>query len=136
MARIERAERLFREVALRLEGAVEGFVREIVTELAELPGATPVDTGLARGNWRPSLNFPVQDPTSLPDPTGAAAAERIRSVARQYRIGDTVYVVNRVPYIGQLNAGSSPQALPGFVEAEVDEAVRRASERIASRGIL
>lgn len=135
MARIERSERLFREVSLRLEGAVEGYVRLIVTELAELPGATPVDTGLARGNWRPSLNVPVQDPTSLPDPSGDGAAERIRSVARQYRIGDTVYVVNRVPYIGALNAGSSPQAPPNFVETEVDAAVRRATDLVAG-GLL
>ncbi len=133
--RIERAEARFRALAGRLEGAVSAYVRGIVTELAEVVPATPVDTGLARGNWRPSLNVPVQSPTSLPDPTGSGAQERIRSVARQYRLGDTVWIVNRVPYIGRLNAGSSPQAPAGFVQAEVRAAVDRA-RRLVARGLL
>lgn len=124
-----------RRVASRLERGVERFVGSVVAEIGkELVPATPVDTGLARGNWRPSLNGPASTPIAFLDLTGAATVARIQSIGRQYRLGQTVYIVNRVPYISMLNSGSSPQAPAGFVQASVRRAVSRASAR--QRGLL
>ena len=96
----------------------EGLAREIVP-------ATPVATGLARGNWRPSLNAPSTRPLTFLDPTGAATIARIIAVSRSYRLGDTIFIVNRVPYIGDLNRGSSPQAPAGFVDTAIKAGVER-----------
>lgn len=114
-------------VADRLTVAIERYAGDLFAEIGrDLVPSTPVDTGLARGNWRPSLNVPVSRPTSLVDPTGAGAVARIESVGRQFHLGDTLYLVNRVPYIGRLNAGSSPQAPAGFVQAAVQRGLARA----------
>ena len=56
---------------------------------------TPVDTGRARSGWDIDL-------------TGSGAI-----------------VQNEVPYVGRLNRGSSTQAPAGFIEAELDAALRR-----------
>lgn len=124
-----------RRVTDRLGRAVEAYVADIGEKIGEeLVPATPVDTGLARGNWRPSLNAPAAIPVSFLDLTGDATVARIASVARQYVLGDTLYIVNRVPYITLLNAGSSPQAPANFVQAAVKKGLRRAAA--ARRGGL
>ena len=56
---------------------------------------TPVDTGNARNAWDVDLN------------------------------GENPIVENNVEYIGALNRGHSKQAPAGFVEAELDAALRR-----------
>jgi hypothetical protein len=123
-------DRRLEATARRLTAAVEDYVSDVFSEIGRrLVPATPVDTGLARGNWRPSIGVPVSRPTSLVDPTGAGAIARIESTARQYRTGETLYLVNRVPYIGQLNAGSSRQAPAGFVQSKVREGFNAATAR-------
>lgn len=117
-------------VAGRLERGIEQVVGNVTSEIGrEVVPDTPVDTGLARANWRPSLNVPATRPVTFTDPTGAATVARITAVGRSFRLGGTVYIVNRVPYIGELNAGKSPQAGPNFVQ----RAVRRgANQGVAS----
>ena len=128
--RLEQLDARLRRVSRQLEQGVERYVAAIGAEIGRvLVPATPVDTGLARGNWRPSLNVPISRPTSLPDPTGAGAVARIASVAQQFRIGDSLHIVNNVPYISLLNAGSSPQAPAGFVQASVRNALRNVASR-------
>lgn len=90
---------------------------------------TPVDTGHARANWVPSLNAPPIVPVTRTDKTGAGTIARIATVARQMKIGDTFYLANNVPYIEDLNQGSSPQAEPDFV----GEATRRAVKIVTKR---
>ncbi len=88
--------------------------------------ATPVKTGFARANWRATLNIPSSRPLTFLDPSGQATIARIVAVSRSWTLGDTLFIVNRAPYIEKLNAGSSPQAPAGFVRVAVDEGVRRA----------
>ena len=93
---------------------------------AELVPATPVDTGYARANWRPSLNAPAVLPISFLDPTGQATVSKISAVSGRYRLGDTIFITNNAPYIGALNAGHSPQADAGFVQEAIERGVTRA----------
>lgn len=58
-----------------------------VNLVTELSRKTPVDTGRARDSWNLELN------------------------------GDTSRIINDVPYIDRLNAGSSKQAPAHFVES-------------------
>ena len=81
---------------------------------------TPVDTGRARGNWQSSLNTP-----SLQiDPTGEGYQATIASV----KLGDSVFFINNLPYIEELEDGSSDQAPAGMVKVTAAE-----YESIASR---
>lgn len=130
-------ERRLDRVAARLSGAVERLVGEIIEEIGrELVPATPVDTGFARANWRPSINAPATSPLSFLDPSGAATIGQIVTVGKRWRIGDTAYITNQAPYIGELNQGSSPQAPAGFVGESVDRGVARAIDRIRQAGVL
>ena len=111
-------------LALRSERGIERFVATIGTEIGRvIVPATPVDTGFARANWRPALNAPAATTTSALDPSGAATVARITVVSRQYRLGFALFLTNRTPYIGSLNAGSSGQAPAGFVQASVRRGV-------------
>lgn len=121
----------------RLAGGLGKIVEDIGREVAvELVPGTPVDTGFARANWRPSLNSPTTQPITFLDPTGAATIEKIANVAKRWRLGDTLFIVNRAPYIGALNAGSSPQAPAGFVQAALEVGVERAMKKARQRGVL
>lgn len=91
--------------------------------------ATPVDTGRARANWRPSIGAMITD--SLPEPSSPgeglrAALSAAESVAARYRGGSrspTVHITNNLPYIQALNDGSSKQAPKNFVSIAISMAV-------------
>ena len=82
--------------------------------------ATPVDTGRARANWRPSIGVMITE--TLPEPAGpnigtGAAIKAGQDVAEAYN-GDgspVVHITNNLPYIQYLNQGSSQQAPANFV---------------------
>jgi len=80
--------------------------------------------GLARGNWQATLNLPASQATSVQDTSGAATVLRIANVARQITVDTSFHLVNRVPYIGLLDRGHSPQAPPGYIRAAVQAGFR------------
>lgn len=90
-----------------------------------LVGRTPVDTGRAKSNWLPSMDAPRQDVIETrgtsPQPLGAG----VWSVGQRPR---QMWLSNNLPYIEALNAGSSPQAPPAFIETAVQTAVERTNK--------
>lgn len=95
--------------------------------------ATPVDEGVARVNWQPSLVGPVTTTreASPPGQNGSTAAENAtaaidlgRAVISGYQGETGIYISNPLPYIGRLNEGSSAQAPANFVEEAVQVGVR------------
>jgi len=136
MANIRVLEKRLARVADRLSVAVAGLIGDIGEEIGNaLVPATPVDTGFARANWRPSLNLAQLVPVTRTDPTGSATVSRIAVVARQVQVGDTFHLTSNIPYIEALNEGSSPQAAKGFVQESVRRGTRVAVTR-RSGGLL
>lgn len=124
-------------VAGQLDAGVRALVAKVTDEIGkELVSTTPVDTGYARANWRPSLNARTESPRSFLDPTGANTISLIRIVGQRFKPGDTIYIVNRVPYIGQLIAGSSPQAPPDFHQIAVVQGFARAVALVRQTGLI
>lgn len=92
--------------------------------------ATPVDKGTARSNWLPGFNAPVsgQREAFVPGEGGSTAAQNseaamdaAKKVADAYD-GDehrSLHLTNNLPYIGELNRGTSTQAPRLFVETAV-----------------
>lgn len=78
---------------------------------SELALVTPVDTGRARSSWVLSNSNITLDNTSNP----SAGANFLLGPIPSDRI-ETLYITNGTPYIQDLNAGSSLQAPPRFVE--------------------
>ena len=125
------------KLSRNLTKGVELLAFTITENIGEvLIPATPVDTGFARGNWRPSLNAPATTPITFNDPTGEATIGKIKIVAKRFRIGDTIFIRNNAEYISALNLGSSPQAAAGFVKASVNEGFDNGIAELARRGGL
>lgn len=119
---------LTKDLGLARNTIGEAFVRDIVPR-------TPVDTGHARRNWQ--VNFGAPNGQELPGVDKAGGNTVINGVSRIKSGGQRnaflpLIIENNVPYIGRLNAGSSQQAPPMFVELSI----RKAINAIARRKVL
>ena len=83
--------------------------------------ATPVDTGRARSNWIVSLGFPVvaNNEPAGEDPTQQALSQAA-AVIRTFKPGlGPIFIANGVPYIQELESGSSAQAPAGMIASGI-----------------
>lgn len=110
------------------------MVRILTNTTANLIESTPVDTGWARANWVPSLSKPVlrdvsaQSGEDRSQYVAGAAGEQADGQAKVlgYKLeSGNAYITNNVPYIGDLNSGTSKQAPSGFVQTAISQGVRQ-----------
>ncbi len=109
------ASRLVRQSAARIRQAVAT--------------ATPVDTGRARSNWIVTLGQPsnlTRKPFSPGRDLGIGEGANLEAVIKvgnekinSRRTGKPIYITNNLPYISELNDGTSAQAPKMFVETAV-----------------
>ena len=91
---------------------------------------TPRDTGSAKASWLVSVNQP--DNTIVDkdgEDVGTAELQAIQAGATKAKLftsGDVLYIQNNQPYIDRLNEGYSSQAGTGYIDAIINEEVRRA----------
>ena len=113
----------------RIIGAARDFTAKEMRSvtfraLKELGQVTPVDTTNARSNWQVGINVPPQGEVEIT--SQASMVAKGLAVIRAYkdpRQGQLI-IVNNVPYIGILNAGSSTQAPAGFVDSALTRAIQ------------
>ena len=126
------ADRRVRAIVRGLDRLTSRVVVKLTLDVtANLVETTPVDTGWARANWVPSIGEPaLKDlPAVGPDNSQAvASAVTEQEVARAKILGyvlkrGRVFVTNNVPYILELNDGSSTKAPAGFVQQAIAKAV-------------
>jgi len=103
---------------------------EVAAKLAldidrRLVNRTPRDTGRAARNWVASIRQPITSTLPAPANQGEAgqAIAEAAGVLKQVKPGDVIFIQNNLEYIQALNNGHSPQAPPGFVEAEIQAAL-------------
>lgn len=118
--------RRIRTRAARVSKNTDGLVKKVILAVDQaVVLATPVDTGRARANWRPSIG--AMDTTTAPEPSspGAGLREALAAgedVAKRYVGGTnspTVHITNSLNYIQYLNDGSSRQAPRNFVNTAI-----------------
>lgn len=80
---------------------------------SELALVTPVDTGRARASWAMNKDGELKDSTS-----STVISTPILGPVPKDKI-ETLYITNGTPYIQELNAGSSQQAPPRFIEKTI-----------------
>lgn len=90
---------------------------------------TPVDTGRLRGNWQANINRPAQGTTSINDKTGSQAISSAATESMQAKLGDSIYLVNNLPYAKVIEDGSSKQAPQGMVKVTVAEFTREVEKQ-------
>lgn len=82
---------------------------------AEIVKRTPVDTGLARGNWRIGVGSVPTGTVDRKNKSGSKTAEEINKVPKRVKESTVVYIVNNLVYIWPLEQGWSSQAPNGMV---------------------
>lgn len=102
----------------------------IVECLRQLTISTPVDTGRARWGWFvtvgvPSTEIPPEGQYSIPDVTSRANVSVSADV--------TAYIANNVPYIVELNGGSSKQQPARFAERSAASGQKAAVRYLKSK---
>lgn len=106
-------------------GITEDKFHRAVAELAisvvkEVAPDTPILTGRASSNWITSVGLPSPYYSENPF-MNAGPQESIMNarLALQGYKGGTIHIVNNVPYIAELNRGTSRQAPALFVQSAV-----------------
>jgi hypothetical protein len=131
------------QLANKLGGAASAVAKDVATTvLTDLIQVTPVDTATALSNWRVTLNTPASGviPAYNPSPRGRikdgvwvhtvdpvltaqANAQPTfdagDSVIKSKQPGQDIFITNNVPYVPELDRGSSTQSPAGFVDRAV-----------------
>lgn len=101
---------------------VEAVVRESAIEVGDrIVHRTPVKTGRARRNWVATLGAPSNYALNEFDKNGAMTVARIRQVLEAFKLGEVIFIANRVDYALGLEYGRSRQAPNGMVRVTVVE---------------
>lgn len=82
---------------------------------------TPVDTGRARGNWQTTVGAPASGEI---DRVGASASIAEVEANTPTGAGQETYLANDLPYIVQLEEGTSKQSPQGMVKRNMDRIER------------
>lgn len=116
---------------------LDRFTAMLITRLtlsitSELVIATPVDTGWARANWIPQIGAPLDSPVGQRDASGVSSAGARQSIGLASILTYTlnsgpIFISNNVPYITDLNEGTSRQAPAGFVQDSIRAGILRTS---------
>jgi hypothetical protein len=83
---------------------------------------TPVDTGLARGNWQVTEDIPATSPIQHTDKSGYETLSSGKAKINLSKpIKKVLWISNNVPYIVRLEDGWSKQAPLGMLELTLAE---------------
>lgn len=93
---------------------------------------TPVDTGLARGSWKPSKGMPVMGGSQRYDKDGSVVSREIQEACMSAKLTDVLFMMNNVEYIGELEYGWSDQSPEGMVRINVARIRRMMKDVVAS----
>lgn len=120
---------VFAQQAMSLAGVVQRNCVTLQRDVAQnvvndVAMETPVLTGQAAGNWKTTIGAPDNsyDPGAS---SGQHSVDEAQRALSHLQLGQTVYITNNVPYIVELNSGSSSKAPAGFVETSIIDALHR-----------
>lgn len=117
-----------RRMAIRAQQVATGTERTIrqaaIAADTAIVTATPVDTGRAKGNWLASVGqTPVVETTEDTDPGGQMTLNQNQRTIEGWRLGQgAIFIANGLPYIQELENGSSQQAPNGMTQSGLDAA--------------
>lgn len=112
------------------EKKIERTVRAVKLELfRSVILDTPVDTGRARGNWQATLDSPATEEIENESMSVALAGV----AANLGKINDVSFLANNLPYIEELEDGSSKQAPAGMVRRNMARVQRLINEQAAKK---
>lgn len=102
-------DRLIKDSEKTTRGTAISIFSQIIKE-------SPVKTGLFRNNWQTSLGKPETDIVSSPDRQATAALTSMKAATSSYKIGQTLFMSNNLPYAYALSQGHSKQRPAGWIQ--------------------
>lgn len=93
--------------------------------LRQIVQRCPVDTGRAKSSFYCSEGSPVYAETDQIDKSGNPSLERGAKVFDGRKQFPVYFITNALPYISELNRGSSKQAPSGFIESSIESVIGR-----------
>lgn len=112
----------------------EMVVRKAALDLGgQMLERSPVDSGRFRNNWATSVGAMSTATGASADPSGDTARTLLQQQVAGWKPGQTIWIVNNLPYAYRLEHGWSQQAPAGMVRLAVQnyaEAVAKAAREL------
>ena len=109
------------KVAQNLDHLVVLVQQKIALQILEgVVNMNPVLTGRSRGNWQVTIGSPASSEINVTDKDGGATITSGSQIIQTITELGAVYITNNVPYIIELEKGTSTQAPQGMVQVTLD----------------
>jgi hypothetical protein len=120
------------KLSKKLRKAINGVSRKLVLDTnRRLAEDTPVDTTFARSGWIPSTGSPTKSlPGTRDNVQQDAATSGVAQIQHWDLFKGPAFITNNVPYINRLNAGTSDQAPPGYVQNSIEKSISALSTQV------
>ena len=125
-------EEQLRQFAEKTDQKLRTVTRKAALEMAQdMIHRSPMDTGRFRGAWvyGAGTAIPTEAPDT-PDKTGDVSVARVVAGLESFVCGQTIWIVNNLPYATRLEYGWSQQAPSGFVRIAVANFVQIVEDAI------
>lgn len=104
----------------KTEAKIETAIRKIAIDVfAEVIMMSPVDTGRFRGNWQVAIGTIPNGTLEIDDKAGTATLNAAQAKAMGLKAGETIFLINNLPYARALEYGLSQQAPGGMIRLTV-----------------
>jgi hypothetical protein len=104
----------------KTQAKIETAIRKIAIDVfAEVIMMSPVDTGRFRGNWQVAIGSVPTGTLEIDDKTGTATLSKAQATAMGLEAGQSIFLVNNLPYAMALEYGLSQQAPGGMIRLTV-----------------
>lgn len=77
--------------------------------------------GRLRGNWQMKINSQPKDVVDKADKNGGKTIIAAKGTVTKVKLGDSIFIINNLPYAGVVEDGRSKQAPHGMVKVTVAE---------------
>lgn len=112
----------------------ELVVRGAALELGgQMVDRSPVDTGRFKNNWVTATGAPDASHSADPDVSGARSRAMLNEKIAAWKPGQTIWILNSLPYAKRLEYGWSQQAPGGMVRLAVQnysQAIKKVADQV------
>lgn len=100
----------------KLETAFRKIALDVFSEVILM---SPVDTGRFRGNWQVAIGNIPAGTLEIDDKAGTVSIGKVQAEVLGLEVGQTIYLINNLPYAQKLEFGHSKQAPSGMIRITV-----------------
>ena len=111
-------QKMKQRVAVRSEKIARG---SFIATTQSVIFASPVDKGIFKNNWFTEVNGTSSETTKEADKSGSKKIQAGVRLSASLKVGDSVSLVNNLPYAARLEYGYSAQAPGGMIRVTSEQ---------------